>query len=116
MKAPDERDLAHFGAQSASFLSDAIRDSAQFRKDYLDKLNIVPGETMPFERSPEGLIKHLIHERLNTKEYCIEAYMQFIPGGSRSGKHRHMWEEVAFVAEGAGYDLDRKSTRLNSSH
>ena len=31
--------------------------------------------------------------------------MQFLPGGGRSGKHRHMWEEVVFVAEGRGYDL-----------
>lgn len=105
MKAPEERDLAHFGAQSATFLSDAIKDSAQFRKDYVERLNVVAGADMPFERSPEGLIKHLVHERMNTKEYCIEAYMQFIAGGSRSGKHRHMWEEIAFVAEGEGYDL-----------
>ena len=31
--------------------------------------------------------------------------MQFIEPGSRTGKHRHMWEEVIFVAEGSGYDL-----------
>jgi quercetin dioxygenase-like cupin family protein len=31
--------------------------------------------------------------------------MQFIQPGSRTGKHRHMWEEVIFVAEGSGYDL-----------
>ena len=36
---------------------------------------------------------------------CVEAYMQFIKPGERSGKHRHMWEEVIFVAEGSGYDL-----------
>ena len=31
--------------------------------------------------------------------------MQFIPPGSRSGKHRHMSEEYIFVLEGKGYDL-----------
>jgi gentisate 1,2-dioxygenase len=31
--------------------------------------------------------------------------MQFLPGGAKSGKHRHMWEEIVFVAEGSGYDL-----------
>ena len=25
--------------------------------------------------------------------------------GERSGKHRHMWEEIIFVVEGSGYDL-----------
>jgi gentisate 1,2-dioxygenase len=31
--------------------------------------------------------------------------MQFLKPGERSGKHRHMWEEVLFVVEGSGYDL-----------
>ncbi len=31
--------------------------------------------------------------------------MQFLKGSEQSGKHRHMWEEVIFVAEGKGYDL-----------
>ena len=31
--------------------------------------------------------------------------MLFIKEDSRSGKHRHMWEEVIFVAEGSGHDL-----------
>ena len=31
--------------------------------------------------------------------------MQFLKAGERSGKHRHMWEEIIFVVEGSGYDL-----------
>ncbi len=31
--------------------------------------------------------------------------MQFLKPGERSGKHRHMWEELIFVVEGSGYDL-----------
>jgi quercetin dioxygenase-like cupin family protein len=42
---------------------------------------------------------------MNTRECCVDAYMQFLETGGRSGKHRHMWEEVIFVAEGSGYDL-----------
>jgi len=60
---------------------------------------------MPWERSPDGLIKHLIHRNMNTPELCVEAYMLFLKEGERSGKHRHMWEELAFVVEGEGYDL-----------
>ena len=60
---------------------------------------------MPWERSPDGLIKHLVHHKLNTRECCVEAYMQFLKPGERSGKHRHMWEELIFVVEGSGYDL-----------
>src|SRR5262249_25154702 len=67
--------------------------------------NVVHAEDMPFERSADGLIKHLVHRRLDTKECCVEAYMQFLAPGKHSGRHRHMWEEVIFVAEGTGYDL-----------
>jgi quercetin dioxygenase-like cupin family protein len=32
-------------------------------------------------------------------------YVQFLDPASRSGKHRHLSEEVFFVLEGQGYDL-----------
>jgi gentisate 1,2-dioxygenase len=105
MKAPEERDVAHAGSASCSFRGDAIAESAEFRKLYDALKNVVHAEDMPFEHSPDGLLKHLCHEKLGTRECCIEAYMQFLPGGGKSGRHRHMWEEVVFVAEGSGYDL-----------
>ena len=60
---------------------------------------------MPFENSPDGLLKHMVHEKLNTTECCLDIYMQFIPAGGSSGKSRKLAEQIAFVAEGAGYDL-----------
>lgn len=105
MKASDERDFAHAGSASCSFRADAIKQSAEFRHLYDALKNVVHAEDMPFEHSPDGLLKHLCHEKLNTRECCIEAYMQFLPASGKSGKHRHMWEEVIFVAEGSGYDL-----------
>ncbi len=60
---------------------------------------------MPFERSPDGLIKHIINEKMDTKECCLDIYMQFLPPGKASGKHRHLSEEVIYVVEGKGYDL-----------
>jgi gentisate 1,2-dioxygenase len=42
---------------------------------------------------------------MNSTECCVDAYMQFLDPGKSTGKHRHMWEEVIFVAEGEGYDL-----------
>ena len=35
----------------------------------------------------------------------VDAYMQIIPPGSRSGRHRHLAEECVYVIEGKGYDL-----------
>jgi quercetin dioxygenase-like cupin family protein len=105
MTAIDERDVAHSGNKTCTFRTDDIAASAAFRKAYESAANVVLAEDMPFERSPDGLIKHLVHEKLNTRERCVDAYMQFIKPESRSGRHRHMWEEVIFVAEGSGHDL-----------
>ena len=42
---------------------------------------------------------------MNTRMETVDAYMQIIPPGSRSGKHRHLAEECLYVVEGRGYDL-----------
>jgi len=42
---------------------------------------------------------------MDTKECCLDIYMQFLPPGKASGKHRHLSEEVIYVVEGKGYDL-----------
>jgi quercetin dioxygenase-like cupin family protein len=105
MKILDERDFAHEGKNTATFRADDITNSAQFREAYRETPNVVSAEDQPFEQSPDGLIKHLVHEQMGTREQCVDAYMLFIEEGSHSGKHRHMWEEVIFVAEGSGYDL-----------
>jgi quercetin dioxygenase-like cupin family protein len=100
-----DRGPALSGSAEASFRADDVAASVAFRKQYGSMLNVVAAEDMPWERSADGLIKHLVHHKMNTRECCVEAYMQFIKPGERSGKHRHMWEEIAFVVEGSGYDL-----------
>ena len=62
-------------------------------------------EEMPWEMSRQGLLKHLLNEQMNTRMETVDAYMQIIPPGSRSGKHRHLAEECLYVLEGNGYDL-----------
>jgi quercetin dioxygenase-like cupin family protein len=61
-------------------------------------------EDMPWELSRHGLLKHLMNEGMNTRMETVDAYMQIIPPGSRSGKHRHLAEECLYVLEGHGYD------------
>ena len=101
----EERDFAHVGKNTCSFRAEDVAGSAEFRREYATRTNVVAAADMPFEHSADGLIKHLVHNKLNTRECCVEAYMQFLKAGERSGKHRHMWEEVIFVVEGSGYDL-----------
>ena len=66
---------------------------------------IIHPEDMPWELSPQGLLKHLLNEGMNTRMETVDAYMLIIPPGSRSGKHRHLAEECLYVLEGRGYDL-----------
>ena len=105
MKAPLEGDFVHTGDKFVDFRVSDIAASKAFRAEYETRTNVVSAEDQPFEHSPDGLIKHLVHNKMNTRECCVEAYMQFLAEGGKSGKHRHMWEEVIFVAEGEGYDL-----------
>jgi quercetin dioxygenase-like cupin family protein len=78
--------------------SDAPRRNAGRKK-------IVKPDEMPWEMSRQGLLKHLINEDMNTRMETVDAYMQIIPPGSRSGRHRHLAEECLYVLEGCGYDL-----------
>jgi quercetin dioxygenase-like cupin family protein len=66
---------------------------------------VVRPDDMPWEMSRQGLLKHLLNEQMNTRMETVDAYMQIIPAGSRSGRHRHLAEECLYVLEGRGYDL-----------
>ena len=66
---------------------------------------VVHPEDMPWEMSRQGLLKHLINEKMNTRMETVDAYMLIIAPESRSGKHRHLAEECLYVLEGRGYDL-----------
>jgi gentisate 1,2-dioxygenase len=101
----EEKGAAHSGANTCSYRAEDVEASQVFRRQYETRRNVVSAEEMPFERAADGLIKHIVHRRMDTRECCVEAYMQFLKEGERSGKHRHMWEEVIFVVEGSGYDL-----------
>ncbi len=66
---------------------------------------VVHPSEMPWEMSRQGLLKHLINEAMNTRMETVDAYMQIVPPGSRSGRHRHLAEECLYVLEGRGYDM-----------
>jgi quercetin dioxygenase-like cupin family protein len=70
-----------------------------------ERKKILHPNEMPWEMSRQGLLKHLINENMNTRMETVDAYMQIIPPGSKSGKHRHLAEECLYVLEGRGYDM-----------
>jgi len=88
------------------FMEQELAESWQFRTEYQTKMKpSTKSAEQPWEFCRQGILKHVIHEKLNTREMCVDIYQQLIPGGSRSGQHRHMTEEVLYVLEGKGYDL-----------
>ena len=89
------------GALYQSLLNEATESPARNAK----RKKIVHNDEMPWEMSQQGLLKHLLNAQMNTRMETVDAYMQVIPPGSRSGKHRHLAEECLYVVEGRGYDL-----------
>ena len=84
-----------------ALLDDATAAPARNAK----RKKVLHPEDMPWEMARQGLLKHLLNEGMNTRMETVDAYMQIIPPGSRSGKHRHLAEECLYVVEGRGYDL-----------
>ena len=84
-----------------ALLDDAATAPARNAK----RKKIVRPTDMPWEMARQGLLKHLLNEGMNTRMETVDAYMQIIPPGSRSGRHRHLAEECLYVVEGSGYDL-----------
>jgi quercetin dioxygenase-like cupin family protein len=82
-----------------------LEDAAQAPSRNAKRKKIVHPEEMPWEMSRQGILKHLLNEKMNTRMETVDAYMEIIPPGSRSGKHRHLAEECVYVLEGRGYDL-----------
>lgn len=70
---------------------------------------VLKPEDMPWEFSEHGLLKHMLNEEMADEHDFpgkgADMYMQVIPPGSKSGKHRHRGEEVVIVLEGEGHDL-----------
>lgn len=93
------------GDQKGSYYRKSLERSRMFREEYERRKVVIKGSEMPWEKSPQGWIKHVVNEEMFSREFALEMYMQLLEPGKRSGRHRHMAEEVFYVLEGRGYDL-----------
>jgi quercetin dioxygenase-like cupin family protein len=93
------------GAANKKLYQDLLDDATTRPSRMALRKKIVRPDEMPWEMSRQGLLKHLLNDQMNTRMETVDAYMQVIPPGSRSGKHRHLAEECLYVVEGHGYDL-----------
>lgn len=93
------------GDRNEPLYQNALDDAQSAAQRNAERKKILTPADMPWEMSRQGILKHLINEQMNTRMETVDAYMQVIPPGSRSGKHRHLAEECLYVLEGRGYDL-----------
>ncbi|MFZ3285276.1 MAG: hypothetical protein WA191_00355, partial [Telluria sp.] len=93
------------GSENQDLYQDLLDDASAAPVRNSKRKKVVHPNEMPWEMSRQGLLKHLLNEKMNTRMESVDAYMQIIPPGSRSGKHRHLAEECVYVLEGRGYDL-----------
>ena len=93
------------GTENQKLYQDLLDDAAAAPQRNAKRKKVVHPQEMPWELARQGLLKHLLNEQMNTRMESVDAYMQIIPPGSHSGKHRHLAEECLYVLEGRGYDL-----------
>jgi quercetin dioxygenase-like cupin family protein len=66
---------------------------------------VKPADTV-WETTRDGRIRVLASKDTpDVRLVSVDVYQQEIPGGSRSGKHWHMADEVLYVISGSGYSL-----------
>jgi len=93
------------GVENQPLYQDLLDDAAARPARDAERKKVVHPQDMPWDMSRQGLLKHLINESMNTRMETVDSYMQIVPPGSKSGKHRHLAEECLYVLEGTGYDL-----------
>lgn len=101
----DEAKNFHIGNKRVTHYEESLKGARRQRKADEKLEEVVKAETMPWEYSRHGLLKHVVNEKINARVKTVDIYIQEIPPGGRSGKHRHMAEEFLYVLEGTGYDL-----------
>ena len=101
----DESKTWLVGSQNGKLYQSLLNEATESPARNAKRKKIVHNDEMPWEMSQQGLLKHLLNAQMNTRMETVDAYMQVIPPGSRSGKHRHLAEECLYVVEGRGYDL-----------
>ena len=101
----DESKAWLVGSQNGALYQSLLKEATEMPARNSKRKKIVHSDEMPWEMSRQGLLKHLLNAQMNTRMETVDAYMQVIPPGSRSGKHRHLAEECLYVVEGRGYDL-----------
>lgn len=105
MNKHDESQSWRRGDKTATYYEDRIQRAKEKPLKTAQLLKVIRPEDMPWENSRHGKLKHMVNDEMGAVSDTMTAYIQEIEPGGKTGKHRHMAEEMVFVLEGRGYDL-----------
>ena len=93
------------GNLNVNYYDDRLREAKETDDLLASMRKVIRAQDMPWELCRDGKIKHVANEKMNGRITSVDVYIQEIPPGGRTGKHRHMREETFYVLEGTGYDI-----------
>lgn len=67
--------------------------------------HVIKDKDCPWEATRMGKLKYFVNPFKPSGLMLYDAFLQEIPPGGRSGKHRHVSEEVHRILSGKGYDI-----------
>ena len=72
----------------------------------LDRKKVVTAEDSAWETTPMGRMRVMnAKEMTDNRQFGVDVFELTVPGGSRSGKHWKMADEILYVLDGEGYSL-----------
>ena len=76
------------GSENMLKYQEALHEALTADERNSKRKKVVHPNEMPWELAPQGILKHLINEQMNTRMETVDAYMQIIPPGSRSASNQ----------------------------
>ncbi len=101
MPSFEDKQAALSGSANSNFLAEAMVESEKFRADYATLPNVIKAKDMPWERSPDGLIKHLVQQEdayarvLHRSLYAIPQGWREAPASTATcGRNCSSWSKA----------------------
>jgi len=79
----EEAKYVNLGQMQANFYKEALEESKAFREEYKKRKGVIKAAEMPWEDTPQGRIKHVVNEKMNTTECAVDICIQFLDPGSK---------------------------------
>ncbi|MFQ5826231.1 MAG: cupin domain-containing protein, partial [Dehalococcoidia bacterium] len=104
-KRMDAREEVRFSSQ-AKTTYDTFLNTLDEQMNWRHNVpHVISGRDRPWEDTAMGRIKYLVHSTIPSALLLYDCFIQEIPPGGSSGKHRHVSEEVHKILDGSGYDI-----------